>query len=223
MKNLLITTIGKKHHADVWRSGGLTYDVITIDYTRKQVFKYPGIYEAITMDRLWDYVHYWMPDEDILLEPDKIDEFFALMEENNLDLAQPSVLKSDDSFPSWDRFIHVEGEDIIPTDFVEIMCPAFSNRALRECIESFPLSLSGWGLDLAWAKILMDAGMKLAIVNSIVVKHTRPVGAGELYGILKSHNTSPSREMKKIKEAYGVTEASILNKHDNSTLSNHPR
>ena len=165
MRTLVITTVGKKHCANSWR--GASNDIILISYVHEQVFKYPGIHKEITSRGLWDYDYYWMPDEDIEATPECVEGLFNEMGANGLDLAQPSILRAEDSFPSWDRFVHRDGDDIIPTDFVEVMCPIFSHDSLKACIETFPKSMSGYGLDLAWSKIL--EGKSIAIINSITV------------------------------------------------------
>ncbi len=210
MRCLVITTVGEGHSMWSWHDAGT--DVVLIDYTLNQTFKYPGIYDRLQSMSLSEWDYYWMPDEDISLSRDKLQAMFASMEEHSLDLAQPSIVDAEDSFPSWKRFIHREGDDILPTDFVEVMCPIFSRRALKLCIDTFPMSLSGWGLDLAWSKIVSVAGMKIAIINSVAAKHTRPVGGGDLYEALKKVGVRPSREKKKLMKAYGITNPSILDK-----------
>jgi len=210
MKNLVITTVGKKHCAASWLDGG-GFDVVLIDYSVNQVFKYPGIYRELTSRGLWDYNYYWMPDEDVEVHSEGINEMFRIMEECSLDLAQPSIFPLDhDSFPSWQRFVHCDGPDVIPTDFVEIMCPAFSKDAVIACMETFPQSMSGWGLDLVWSKILENRN--IAIINSVVAKHTREVGAGGLYKAIRKHGVLPSQDRKRLMKEYGITEHSILNK-----------
>jgi len=208
MRSLIITTIGEDSCVESWREGG-TADMMFINYHVTPTFKYPGIYKEVK--RWWDYDYYWMPDEDIYLTGDCITEMIETMRGGNIDLAQPSIFPLDhDSFPSWERFVHRNGPDVIPSDFVEIMCPAFSKAALEACIETFPKSSSGWGLDLVWSKILQERGMRIAIINSVIAKHTREVGAGGLYKALKKKGILPSRERKKLMKEYGITEHSIL-------------
>jgi hypothetical protein len=209
MKNLVITTVGEKHCAASWLDGG-GYDVVLIDYTRDTVFKYPGIADYIMEHDLWGYDYYWMPDEDIELSCGGINEMFYLMDGGGIDLAQPSILEAPDSFPSWKRFVHREGPDVVPTDFVEIMCPAFSSEGLRICMQTFRKSMTGWGQDLVWSKLLGEKGMRVAIINAVVAKHTRGVGAGGLYGEVKKLGIYPSQERKRLMREYGITEHSIL-------------
>lgn len=204
MKNLLITTVGSYNHANVWKNGKSNYDVLTIDYRLRRVFKFPGIHEELTTRKRLDYDYYFMPDEDIYIEVDQINELFESMLQYELDIAQPSIEKSARSFPSWEQFVHIDGVGLVYTEFVEVMCPCFSKRAIDFILETFPKSNSGWGLDLAWAKIAKDKGFNMAIINNVVALHTRNVKGGSLYEVLRANGVSPSRERKKIMAEYGI-------------------
>jgi len=212
MKKLIITTIGEYNHADQWLNGG-AHDVFLINYDMVKTFKYKGIYKALMDHDLLCYDYYWLPDEDISINGCDISRMFDLMEEHNIDLAQPSIEDSVFSFPSWDRFIHdKDKDDIIPTDFVEVMCPMFSYNALLLCLPTFNKTLSGWGIDLVWSKLLKDKNMDVAIINSVVAKHTRRLNGSGLYDALKENGVMASRERKEMMRQYGITEHSILKK-----------
>ena len=199
--NLLITTIGDYNHADVWQAGQMDFDIVLIDYRKEPTFKYPGI--ADRLKRIGEYDYYWMPDEDILLETSEINRLFRMMADHKLHLAQPSLEKSSRSFISWPQFEHdPAGPEIKPTDFVEVTCPCFSREALIKCLPIFHKSHSGWGLDLVWPKLINYLGM--AIINGIVVQHTRPVMGGKLYAALKAKGITPGGEMKALKQEYGI-------------------
>lgn len=223
MKNLLITTIGKYNHLQEWISGQRHFDIALINYDNhrmsmsmldavyydtKETFKWQGIWDMLWDDpTLLQYDYYWMPDEDILLETDKINELFEKMSMWDLDLAQPSIEKSDISFPSWELFIHKEGANFIATNFVEIMCPCFSRLALQKVLPTFRESKSGWGLDLVWPKIIGDTGLNIGIINSIVAKHTRkPTQGSNLY---EKIGVSPRKERLALMKKYGVSNIDI--------------
>jgi hypothetical protein len=208
MRNLIITTIGEYNHYSLWAEGTHSYDLYPIDYRIINTFKYPGIFNTITNNpHLLNYDYYWMPDEDIWATPDMIDDLFASMNKFNIWLGQPSIADTPDSFPSWKQLAHSDGPDIIMTNFVEIMCPCFSNSALRKCLSLFNKSVSGWGLDLVWSKI--GSGEKMAVINNIAVKHTRPVGGGMLYKTLSSQRIYPSVERKRLMREYGISSIDI--------------
>lgn len=203
MKNLLITTVGPYNHFLNWTDGRQEFDVRVWDYAYNPGFKYPLIFQMLITEPN-DYDYFFMPDEDINMTSRDINRLFAAMRDNDLDLAQPSIERSEESHPSWEAFVHREGDgDIIPTDFVEIMCPCFSRKALERCLETFPKSQSGWGLDIVWPTLLQ--GNKIAIINSVIAQHTRKVKGGCLYDALRKKGISPSTEKKRLMKEYGIT------------------
>jgi len=221
MKNLLITTIGEYNHLDKWLNGEPNFDVALVNYDRHEdpvdlvyrcvyydtftTFKYPGLWDVFWDEpRLLRYNYFWMPDEDIDLSCKEINKLFDRMKELNLDLAQPSIEKSDTSFPSWECFVHKENTDVIYTNFIEIMCPCLGRDALGKCLDTFKESQSGWGLDLVWTKLIGDKSNNIAIINSVVARHTRPIKDGGLYDSLQKRRISPSQERKQLMRKYGI-------------------
>ena len=221
MKNLLITTFGKYNHAEQWIIGECNFDIALTNYDNhipnpevynacigydvEPVYKYEGIARMLNWlpDFLDNYDYFYMPDEDVLINSTQINRVFELMEEYQLDLAQPSVEESADSFLSWRIFKHDPMKDnVIPTDFIECMNPCFSKTALLKCLPTFTKSKSGYGLDLVWPKLIGTD--KIAILNSIVVKHTRPIGKGDLYRQLASQGIVPDDEMHRLMKEYGI-------------------
>lgn len=235
MKNLLITTIGEYNNFDTWIKGECNFDVAIINYDKHinestyvdkciyyetfNTFKYPGIAEIFFQEPdLLKYDYYWMPDEDVSLSTEKINELFRKMEQFKLDLGQPSIEKSDTSFPSWEIFTHKGNTDIIYTTFIEIMCPCFGRDALGKCLETFKKSKSGWGLDIVWPKLIGDRCDNIAIVNSIIAKHTRDVKGGRLYDALAKERILPSNERKHLMREYNIKGLNINIHADKSIL-----
>jgi hypothetical protein len=221
MRNLLITTFGAYNHLGHWMCGDRNFDVALINYDNHRgdesltdkcvyydtfaIFKFPGIY-----DMFWDepellkYDYYFMPDEDIDLSTQDINTLFDKARTLNLSLCQPSIEDSESSYPSWKIFVHRDAMDFVATNFVEVQCPLFSRDALLKCHPTFIKSMSGYGLDLAWAKLIGANGNNIGFINSVVAKHTRKIGVGELYQKLKKVGVSPSRERKKLMSEYGI-------------------
>jgi hypothetical protein len=222
MDNLLITTIGEYNHLDSWGNGKRNFDIALLNYDYSMAindkincdliyldaypsFKYPGIAEMFYDEpKLLRYKYFFMPDEDIDISSNDISTLFGKMRTLNLSLAQPSIEKSDTSFPSWELFIHKPDLDIICTNFVEIMCPLFSRDALGKCLETFPKSNSGWGIDVVWPKLIGNSGNNIAVINSVIAKHTRPIKGGNLYSALKSSGISPSKERLRLMAEYDI-------------------
>ena len=221
MKNLLITTFGEYNHLPLWLNGNRNYDVALVNYDYHDMpenlcfkcvwldsfhtFKFPGIADMFFDEpRLLRYDYFFMPDEDIALTCQDINLLFGKAATLNLDLCCPSVEKSDESFPSWELFVHKDDRDFIATNFVEIQSPCFSRTALGLCLHTFKKSQSGWGLDVVWPKIIGDTGSNIGIINSVVAKHTRKIKEGHLYEALKRKKINPSQEKKSLLAEYDI-------------------
>lgn len=140
--------------------------------------KWPAI-AALLGDEspFWHYDYVMMPDDDLAMTGADINRCFSIMAQYKLDLAQPSLPASTPSTQySHDLTLQRAGNVLRYTSFVEVMTPVFSREALRECLPSFGLSQSGWGLDWVWPSILGYPKNKIAIIDSAVAYHTRPVG-----------------------------------------------
>jgi hypothetical protein len=226
MNNLLITTIGEYNHLSKWLDGERNYDVALVNYDHHDTpydlarqcvwfdtfstFKYPGIWDMFWDEpRLLRYDYFWMPDDDIELCPPEINKLFDKARTLNLSLSQPSIEKSDTSFPSWEVFIHRESMDFIATNFVEIMCPLFSRDALGKCLDTFRKSQSGWGLDLVWTKLIGDTHSNIGIINSVIAKHTRKIASGSFYPDLQRKKIRPSQERRSLMNEYLVSGVDI--------------
>jgi hypothetical protein len=124
---------------------------------------------------------------------------FAFCEDYGLDLAQPAILGP----ISYPITAPVAGLLYRETTFVEVMCPVFSGRALAFCKATFGESVSGWGLDFVWCRLLADHGWRLGIIDSLCVTHTRPLGEGGLYTLLGHIAVDPRRELDTLVGRYG--------------------
>jgi hypothetical protein len=236
MRNLLITTIGTYNHLNRWIEGNCNFDLALIDYTETgvipveiqsrcvyfanfQTFKYPGLYKVFKENpQLLNYDYFWLPDEDIELTTLEINKLFDKMYQYHLDLACPSIEISDTSFPSWSCFIHdVRAvREIIYINYIEVMCPVFSRNGLDRCLDTFWRSQSGWGIDLAWPKLingginLLQGFRNVAIINSIIARHTRqpnvnlPSIRGPLYEALFKKGIIPNDELGEMMRLYKI-------------------
>lgn len=237
MRNLLITTIGEYNHVNSWIDNERMFDVALLNYDGHDVrstligdlvwydsfptFKYPGIWEIFWNEpSLLKYDYFWMPDDDIKLNTQEINYLFE--KARDFDLCQPSILEATDSFVSWDLFKHRAGVDIAYTSFVEITCPLFNRDSLGKCLETFRKSHSGWGLDLAWAKIIGDRGKNLGCIHSVVAKHTRPVKGGDLYNALQDKCIHPAKERRTLMKMYDIPSLNIK-EHGYRVLDNNIR
>jgi hypothetical protein len=125
---------------------------------------------------LWGYERIWLPDDDLMMRWSDINLLFHLARKYDLDLSQPSLLPVEGCFITH-GITRQQPESVLRfVDFVEIMCPVFSARALRICLGTFRDSLSGFGLDHLWPALLGGSRTRIAVIDATGVVHTRPVG-----------------------------------------------
>lgn len=126
--------------------------------------------------RVADYDWVWLPDDDLSADLPTLNRFFAIVREHKLDLAQPAL--GDGSYISHDITLQRPHMKLRYTSFVEVMGACFSRRALNLCRPYFGATVSSWGPDLLFPKLLEYSRRKIAIVDETPVVHTRPAGRG---------------------------------------------
>lgn len=123
---------------------------------------------------LWAYDQIWLPDDDLQIARRDINRLFMTCQRHGLHLAQPSLVPT--SFVNHKMTAQQPDYALRYTNFVEVMCPLFSNMALRLCLPSFNASMSGFGLDHIWPRLLGMVHSHMAIIDDVAVAHTRPMG-----------------------------------------------
>jgi hypothetical protein len=144
---------------------------------------------------LWNYRYVWLPDDDLMTSWRQVNRLFEVCQRHQLMLAQPAlragsyvnhlVTRQDERFAL--RF----------TKFVEIMCPAFSIEALKICLPTFQGMQNGHGLDHIWPRLLGDIITRFAVIDTVTVTHTRPLGSN--YNVKNAVNEG--LEMQKLYHA----------------------
>lgn len=159
-----------------------------------------AFFEATGYHERYHGVMFVDEDVEVLFQ---FDDFLAFCATNNLDLAQPSVSNTADSFATWRITRHHPGLSMRETNFVEVMAPYFSLNFLSLMLHSFDLCLSTWGLDVYWGAHLGDR-WKAAVVDDFQMKHKKPVdNSNAFYEYLNSIGVDPREDKKKIFKAIG--------------------
>ncbi len=143
-----------------------------IKIVKAKGLKWDFAYQYLTPDicKDYDYICYW--DDDLELVNFSVSQFIAIMKENHLSVAQPALTKeSYHSHPiTLQNDSHPSGRY---TNFVEIMCPVYSQKAwvhLWKMMERMPMG-EGLGYDLiSWPPFFMRG-----IIDSQLVRHTREI------------------------------------------------
>ncbi|WP_205174097.1 glycosyltransferase [Bacillus pakistanensis] len=151
-------------------------------------------------ERFQEYDAIWIPDDDILINSEEIMNFFNIIKSYDLLLAQPS-LTHDSYIGHWKITEHQNGNILRYTNYVEIMAPGFSKLGFKTCIETFQESHSGFGLDFTWPRIMGLPKNKIAVIDEVLMKHTRPSKTGDLYPQLIEN---PINEGRRVCLKYGI-------------------
>jgi hypothetical protein len=147
---------------------------------------------------LHDYEQVLFMDGDLTVVRRDLDGLFDIADRNGYALCQPAVVGSVNHEVTWHRGIG----GARCSGFVEIMCPLFSRAALKTCLHTFGASISGWGLDYVWSKLLGAAN--LFVVDDVVVRHNTPCDwrSGPFYAYLRQLGIDPWHELNAVRAAY---------------------
>lgn len=116
-------------------------------------------------------------DDDVVLPRNFLDNFIALSERFEFELAQPAQTLA--SHAAWASARRVPFQLARRTNFVEIgPVTAFSRTAAAELLP-FPDLKMGWGLDLHWSAIAEQRRWQIGVIDAFPVRHeARRVGGG---------------------------------------------
>jgi hypothetical protein len=134
-----------------------------------------------------EYEYFLLFDDDLLTTVDNLSEYFDIVKKYNFDLAQPALTK--DSYYSHWPTLQQSGTLYHLTNYVEIMCPSFSQRFLKDVKSIFTeMEIGiGWGMEQYWFDFLENYngiskyGGRVGVIDKIAVKHTKPAMSGPFY------------------------------------------
>lgn len=137
-------------------------------------------------------------DDDIAIEPEAITRFFGIVARYDLQLAQPALRRG--SFFNHEVTRRERRAVLRYTRFVEVMMPAFSAAALRACRDSLRLTVSGWGLDYVWPRLLGYPERGIAVVDAVPVCHLHRSEPrdGPFYRVMRRLNVDAEQELRQL-------------------------
>lgn len=124
-------------------------------------------------DLLDGYDYIALLDDDLLVSGPALARLFDVGRLYSLDLFQPAL--SWDSYFSYAATLEMRSYRLRFTNTVEMMCPVFSSAHLKRALPLFGLGYET-GIDLVWTRLTNEPWLRYAIVDEVVIKHTRPVG-----------------------------------------------
>jgi hypothetical protein len=216
-RNLIIATVGdsSQHHSWLAGSESRSFDLALLYYGNKTGafsehadyyfsqpgFKYPLIAGALEQlgDRINQYDFIWTPDDDIATDTSAINRLFQVSADYLLPIAQPAIAQGDASYQA----LRQQSDVLLRySRFAEVMCPVFSREALLKVKTTFCKTLSGWGIDWVWTRLVDER--RIAVVDAVGVDHIRPLRAGEAYRRLSEQGVSPADECRRVLSEYGL-------------------
>lgn len=162
--------------------------------------KWEGLHEFFAQHPglLAQYDWIWLPDDDIDTTVTSVNRLFDLMDELQLDLAQPSL--SWDSYYNHFTTLNNPRFKLRYTNVVEVMAPVFSSALLQRIVPLFAGRRFGWGLDFLWSRWLPQPSHRSAILDAVQVRHSRPAARGSLYK--DNVSASPDAECQALLRQY---------------------
>lgn len=212
MKNLIISAVGDDSLHTEWISGAADFELCLIYYGmndevasvyaqqsayfhRARGMKYHLLNDWINTHQkiIQQYSYIWLPDNDVSISTANINALFQLAATYQLQLSQPAMT----GFISHPFTQPQPGSFMRYTNFVEVLAPLMHIDVLFKLKESFCINYSGWGYDYLWPYLLGYPENRIAIIDSITMQHTKPIGAD--YSRFPKH---PKKEMKDIFRQY---------------------
>lgn len=216
-KNLIIVRAGDKSLHPQWLCNEERSWDIVVSYYGDYPERYKGQYDYLHLYKgsKWEgisnfisqnrslidkYEYLWLPDDDLFTTTNNINDFFSLISQLKLTIAQPALTRY--SYFSWDIVLQVPGTQYRVTDFVEIMAPCFRVETFACFEETLKENTSGWGFEWLWRYIAeKNDMMHFGIIDCTPVFHTRVVGSAGHGG----SKLSPSEEMNKLFRRHDLT------------------
>lgn len=165
-------------------------------------FKYHMLHRLLTElrpDFLQQYDYFYFLDDDIGIDTRQINQMFRLSRALGSAISQAALTR--DSFCSWPMFKQQANSFCRYVGQIEVMAPLFERSALELCLPSFIGNKSSWGVDSVWSRLLGYPQDRLIVFDTVTMKHTQPVGGGELY---QKIGVNPHDDWKAITDAFGA-------------------
>ena len=154
-------------------------------------------------DRIASYDWICVIDDDVAADLATWNRFVQIVEEYDLDLAQPAL--GSGSYVAHDITRQRPHMALRFTTFVELMATCLSQRAFELGRPYLNATISSWGADLIFPKLLGYPKDKIAIVDETPVIHTRPVAGGPNIARARELGVDPKKELQNFLDRHGVT------------------
>jgi hypothetical protein len=125
---------------------------------------------------LLQYDNFWFPDDDLETSWRDINRLFNIFRRSGLELAQPSLSGNSNSYVNHRVTAQTPEYFLRYGDFIELMCPMMNRDLLKICLPAFRGTTQAFCLDHIWGGLQGRVPGRTAIIDDVVVTHTRPMG-----------------------------------------------
>lgn len=209
-RNLVLAVVGDESVHESWLAGlqKRSFDLCLIYfgdqpgrfrgdadvYIERKGIKFALIYELVQRELAEVLPHYdriWIPDDDVAADVARVNRLFELARQYNLEICQPAIAVGDLSFQA----LRAQPEYILRySQFVEMMCPLFTQRAFQKVLPLFNANASGWGIDWVWSSWF--AADQVAVIDATPMDHTRPLRTSGVHDRFRRMGVDPSTDLK---------------------------
>ena len=156
-------------------------DLAPVDHPAVRFETRPGTkvagYAAILSDHaklIGQYRYVALFDDDLSIDAASLLALFRLVEAQGFKIAQPAL--DHHSYFTYACLLQHRGKMLRHVNFIEMMCPVFRSDILLDLAPLFELGFES-GIDLVWSAIVHRDPGDFAVIDSLPVRHSRPVGA----------------------------------------------
>lgn len=146
---------------------------------------------------LSSYRYVLVADDDLEITHGSISAFFETVDRLGLAVSHPAQ----DWSGYWSHRIMLRNPfaEWRETNFVEVMCPCFETSFLTRHLDTLPITFSTWGTDHAYCHLARAEGGKVGVVDSTVIRHSRPIRKdGAFYRKLAADGVDPEEEFRRV-------------------------
>lgn len=246
MKHLIVlcagdTSLHQSKHQH-WTHSSKIYDVAIIYYgdtqSKKELFQQEAdlFYHQkgpkwtllrhffMTQTQVWqayDFVAF--PDDDLKITVPQWNALFKIGSQYQLDLYQPSLVNNGEQYIKHTLLVSQPQNILRYVNFVEIMTPIFSQRALKQAVQKRIVIdshlQSGWGMDYALPQTILPYHkynypenhpinkntFQIAVIDTIAIEHTKPlsnINDAKTSSFYKTFHIDPEKEMAYVMRTY---------------------
>jgi len=146
-------------------------------FHQKRDMKFTAIANLIlNQPHLLEYQNFWLPDDDLETSWRDINRLFNIFRRSMLELAQPALSGNSNSYVNHLVTRQTPEYFLRYCDFIELMCPMLSRELLEICLPAFRGTTQAFCLDHIWGGLQGRVPGRTAIIDDVVVTHSRPMG-----------------------------------------------